>query len=490
MRLRRLSVALVLSFAGCTQDFEIPPGSFITCKDGRCPDGWTCKPNVLRCVKNGADTDAPTLVGEATLTEDVLSKGGVASFSFEVSEPLFFTPVMTLTSGGEVFSFVLDEGRSRGQRYTFVYTATGDEPEDASVPISAALVDLSGNENAGPTGKALRFDFTGPKLTGQATPAPAVKGEPITFQVTSDEPLASAPVVSAAFVVGNPVCAGATPGTTFECFGALVSPSAGRGLQSFEISGADVVLNAGSGVGTISVVAEPVVSLDRLTPGAARLGHRVSIDFHGDQKLTGCTATVGSLLASCTAPSGPSCTCSFTVNEWLPEGEVPVVVTGIAATGTGYASGVFYVDSSKPVVAGDLLAIVRNPLGADDGVRAAPGAAIEQGPEYEERRVVKVRLWDAATNGTVVAEAAPADAGAFEEVPLPGTAPAAPARLWASAVDFVGHESDRGEITGGTDLEGPTVDASKLTIVRRDLSVADGIVGAAGCVADLLSAPD
>src|SRR5436190_872013 len=98
-------------------------------------------------------------------------------------------------------------------------------------------------------------DRTPPVLTRFAASPPFAKaGATVTITFDANEPLGAAPTITASFLTGSPVCAGAVPGTRFVCTGASIAAAAPIGTATFTATGADRAGNSGaSALGSIQV---------------------------------------------------------------------------------------------------------------------------------------------------------------------------------------------------------------------------------------------
>jgi hypothetical protein len=140
------------------------------------------------------DGKAPEIVGEAAVSPAVLKKGAVLVVSFEVSEGLGQDPVVTLEAETER-ALVLDESKSSGNRFSFSYEATGDEPQGTACPIEVSLTDPAGSKGVYLIG-TVKFDFIAPTAS-QVTisGSPAKMGGVVMARFSVSEPLVSDPVV-------------------------------------------------------------------------------------------------------------------------------------------------------------------------------------------------------------------------------------------------------------------------------------------------------
>jgi len=144
-------------------------------------------------------------------------------------------------------------------------------------------------------------------------------------------------------------------------------------------------------------------------------------------------------------------------------------------------------DLQPPQVAAASVQIVRRDLSQADGVSAASGAFTDN------FTVSSVSVFAAASGGAAIATGVPTAAGGLAEVPV-GTSQGAwydaPCNVWVAARDKAGNASARAMVMAGADTSGPAVDSAALSVVRRDLTAPDGVVGAPGAFSDALGVRD
>lgn len=224
--------------------------------------------------------------------------------------------------------------------------------EEGQHAVSVAASDAAHNQTTRASAALVTVDFHPPLLAGSESPAPAIKGSATSFIVDSDELLGAAPTVTAAYLTGAPVCAGAIPGTRFVCTGATVAATAAAGTAGFTVSGADQAGNAGSAQGLIALqnplLPPPRVSVGTVSPNPVNAGTEVTITLTADQPLDLCAASVAGQLAPCAAPAGASCTCRFTVPPSLLEGNNIILGFATNDNGTGTGSGGVQIDNTPP----------------------------------------------------------------------------------------------------------------------------------------------
>ncbi len=199
IRMSRTIALLCLALAACRVDVEPPKNVLIRCDDNdECPTGSSCRTGVGRCVEDGAETQAPRLVGAALIEPGLLPAGETAIVSFTVDEALEEPPVVEL---GTTPPRALTLDSADGRDFVFAYTAVGDEPE-TSLAVTARLLDTLGNEAVDVALGSLSFDFTPPGLLGFELlgPAGVVLGPPPgdvgQVRLTFDEALAEPPSVT------------------------------------------------------------------------------------------------------------------------------------------------------------------------------------------------------------------------------------------------------------------------------------------------------
>lgn len=233
----------------------------------------------------------------------------------------------------------------------------------------------------------------------------------------------------------------------------------------------------------------PIVAFGSVTPALAKAGDEVTIGFTADRALVSCAASVNGQATTCGAPIGNACYCTYTVSALLPDGAASVTVIGSTIAGAGQATGALFVDRTPPSVDVSLIVIKRYGTAVEsDGVIGLANCVLDKGTEYPERRVVSVRLWQTSNPNDVssldTVEVKPD--GSFGEVPVvygnEGAFDHPPPRIWVSAIDAVGNESERVEILQGSDADGPAVTAEKIFIHRRGLGQRDTVSGDPGAL--------
>lgn len=225
----------------------------------------------------------------------------------------------------------------------------------------------------------------------------------------------------------------------------------------------------------------PEATIESVAPDPARRGDTVSIQVRSSRVLQRCDASVAGQAASCAAPEGSRCACTFLVPVNALEGPAAVSATVFAAEGSGTTSATVFLDGTPPAVDPAKVSVQRRPLGQDDVVQGLAGAVAEGGIAYGLRQVAAVRLWAAASGGEPLATVAPVGDGSFTAA-LPGTAALSPPRVWVSAVDLPGNESERAEIAAGRDDTAPTGRSAAIVIERSESG--DQIRGLADAFSD------
>jgi len=157
---------MLAALPACQSDLTLPQTVRVSCAEGRrCPAGFSCSPRVGRCLPVDAPDKEPPAVVSASVRVDpaVVGLDADGTVTFQVSEPLAFVPEVTLHSPvPRDLPLLVEEGAV----YTFGLRATGAEPEDEAVPLTATLVDRSGNLAADQALGAVPFDFTRPAVRG------------------------------------------------------------------------------------------------------------------------------------------------------------------------------------------------------------------------------------------------------------------------------------------------------------------------------------
>lgn len=227
--------------------------------------------------------------------------------------------------------------------------------------------------------------------------------------------------------------------------------------------------------------------LEAVTPNPARAEATVAATVVSTWKPDSCSARFGGIHVECDAPEGMRCTCRGNMVPGYAEGPVEIRVTVTSGAESLEAVGAVELDRTAPVIGAAGVSFVRNPVGTDEGVRAATGAILDDaGILYDARGVAEARFWAAAEGGEPVAFTGVAADGSFGEAPISGTdgrddGHLAPRRLWVSALDRAGNESARVEVFGGDDVP-PVGDGQRLIIHRRNTEALDGIEGLSGAL--------
>lgn len=160
-------ITLSLQAASCTYEGTLPEGAQLTCtQNSDCPPGTVCRETVGLCVAaDSTDTIPPEFISGPTVSPNVGREGASFAMTFTVSEALARDPIVMLGSASAQKAFTVDELTTdrANQRYSFSYTALGDEAEE-TVSTTVSLVDRVGNsiERAG---GSLTFDFTPPTVS-------------------------------------------------------------------------------------------------------------------------------------------------------------------------------------------------------------------------------------------------------------------------------------------------------------------------------------
>ncbi|MBI5526160.1 MAG: hypothetical protein HY897_07480 [Deltaproteobacteria bacterium] len=343
---------------GCSSDLAVPSEAKIGCRsEADCPSGWTCNEKVGRCVKTeNIDSTVPALAGEVSVSSPTLKRGATARVTFEVSEDLSKTPVVSVSAGTDRL-LSLDDKASSGTRYVFAYQAVGDEPQGVESPISIVLTDKSGNESGKLSGKSLRFDFLAPDLV-DATIAgsPVNKKGAVTVTFSVNETPAEAPVVKLA--TGQVLAASGEPKNNKYTYS-----YAPTGDESEDPAGVSVTVDlvdgarnekSGIGIGTIvfDFAAPAINGSPAVTPAVAKAGTTVTVAFETTEPLSAMPVVKagGKDLAGTEFP-GNSYQFGYKVAEGEADGERAITISLSDRAGNPLddaAGGSFVVDSTTP----------------------------------------------------------------------------------------------------------------------------------------------
>lgn len=156
--------------------------------------------------------------------------------------------------------------------------------------FSVEARDLAGTRSALYTPDVpVDVDFTAPSLTASISPNPANRGEPVTFLLGGDEPLATdpAPSIEAAFLASPVSCFGT--GRTFTCAGGTIHPATPRGVHAFRARGRDLAGHESTVESSVLVEdadqLPPAFTNFRVTPARARAGAVVTLAFDSTEPL-------------------------------------------------------------------------------------------------------------------------------------------------------------------------------------------------------------
>jgi len=134
------------------------------------------------------DTQAPTVLSDATVTGSPAKAGDTMTIAFEVSEPLPADPVVTIGSAA-----MTKDAASSGVAYVYTQVAAATETSGRKT-VSAAIADSAGNRASSALGEVV-YDFDPPLLTlpdVTAAPNPAGIGKVLVVQALASEALSQA----------------------------------------------------------------------------------------------------------------------------------------------------------------------------------------------------------------------------------------------------------------------------------------------------------
>jgi len=281
-----LLALLALLALGCGADLAVPRDARVTCTPAAaCPGGFVCNETVGRCVpERGGDTQPPALDREGVVVApEVVSATAVLTVTLEVTEALDRPPVVRL---GTPERPALTLSATDGLTYSYHYAPSGTEPEGA-VPITASLIDISGNAAADVGVGQVRFDFGTPSVEIAGVTPPWVRRDrEVTLTLRIDEPLPTAP---AAVLEGTDVafvCPAPAEPPQVPC-SLLAGDAVEEGAYDLAVEVRDRAGNVGrtraAAVVTFDDTA-PVLARDpAVAPRWARPGTTVSIEVEAEE---------------------------------------------------------------------------------------------------------------------------------------------------------------------------------------------------------------
>lgn len=167
------SVAVVL-LAACSPELDVPAGAQVTCgSDADCPEGWTCRASLGRCLQGGGDEVPPAVVaGSVQLAHETCGPFQPIEVTFTVSEELAQPPTVLV---GAPTQPGLALASQSGLTYTFTYTPPSEAAAPSgNWPVIADLVDRTGNRAQGVSLASVTLDHTPPdgRRARRAAPFP------------------------------------------------------------------------------------------------------------------------------------------------------------------------------------------------------------------------------------------------------------------------------------------------------------------------------
>ncbi|MEO0593920.1 MAG: hypothetical protein AAFZ38_10095 [Myxococcota bacterium] len=160
----RTVLGAVLLISACS-GLDTPVTANIACEtDAQCPEDFVCG-GARRCVSLAAiEQDAPT-VQSVSLSQERVGAGGRVQLELTASKRLAASPAVTFQSNG-LRSFESVSGEA--DRYLLEYTSDGEEIPGAA-PLSAVLIDETGNRTETPLNISIVFDFEPPVVLAEAS---------------------------------------------------------------------------------------------------------------------------------------------------------------------------------------------------------------------------------------------------------------------------------------------------------------------------------
>jgi hypothetical protein len=198
-----LLVIFIPVFSSCIPDFPQPPASAnIGCRTSAdCPTGWTCIEATGKCVEAEKVKDPPSLTGTPSIAPAILKSGATAVISFTSNRELSETPVVVVKISG--VSRIVSFGTKDGTKYTFNYTAAGDETQGVENPVTVVMTDKFGSRSGELPLGTIKFDFVTPRMTDAVvTGSPATTGKTVAVEFNVSKALKNDPAVAFDDVVG------------------------------------------------------------------------------------------------------------------------------------------------------------------------------------------------------------------------------------------------------------------------------------------------
>jgi hypothetical protein len=139
--------------------------------------------------------DPPSLSGTPSIAPAILKSGATAVITFTSNRELSETPVVVVKISG--VSRIVSFGTKDGTKYTFNYTAAGDETQGVENAVTVVMTDKFGARSAEITLGTLKFDFVTPQMTDAVVlGSPATAGKTVAVEFNVSKVLKNDPAVA------------------------------------------------------------------------------------------------------------------------------------------------------------------------------------------------------------------------------------------------------------------------------------------------------
>lgn len=213
----------------------------------------------------------------APITPEVARLAAEVRVEFTASEPLEFDPEVVLGVGPGRALGLLERA---GARYAFAYSPAGGEPQGEAVPLTATLIDTSGNVARAVALGSVVFDFSVPVVADIRSIPPAELSRTSTgsLELTVSEPLPEPPAVTVSGTGAALVVVGDAAGPIYR-YQHAVSEADEAGPVGIDAVAIDAAGNVGQAHADGVFIHDFVPPTAELTTpeGALRAGQVVSV---------------------------------------------------------------------------------------------------------------------------------------------------------------------------------------------------------------------